>query len=51
MCSSQTYAYGLTTDRLYLEPLTATDLPVLHTVLTDQSVRKYLFDDQIIPIS
>ncbi len=38
------------TDRLQLEPLTASDLPVLHALLTDPSVRKYLFDDQVIPV-
>jgi ribosomal-protein-alanine N-acetyltransferase len=38
------------TERLQLEPLTASDLPVLHALLTDASVRKYLFDDQVIPV-
>ncbi len=29
------------TERLQLEPLAASDLPVLHALLTDPSVRKY----------
>lgn len=51
MCHPLTYTFKLDTGRLYLEPLEATDLPILHSILTDEFVRRYLFDDQIIPIS
>lgn len=51
MCHSLTYTYKLDTDRLYLEPLAATDLSTLHYILTDESVRKYLCDNQVIPFS
>ncbi|QHT68788.1 GNAT family N-acetyltransferase [Rhodocytophaga rosea] len=51
MCLTLTYTFKLDTDRLYLEPLAATDLPILHSFLTDESVRQYLFDNQIVPIS
>src|SRR3712207_5258450 len=51
MCQPYTYTNKLDTVRLYLEPLTDTDLPILHSILTDGYVRKYLCDDQSIPIS
>ncbi len=53
MCNTPTYMYKykLETVRLYLEPVTAKDSPVLHTILTDKFVRRYLCDGQILPIS
>jgi [ribosomal protein S5]-alanine N-acetyltransferase len=51
MCHPTTYMYKLDTEQLYLEPVSGTDLPVLHAILTDESVRKYLCDSQIIPVS
>ena len=39
------------TERLLLTPVTLADLSDLHTLLTDQAVRKFLFDDQEIPVS
>jgi ribosomal-protein-alanine N-acetyltransferase len=47
----QQYDYRLLTDRLQLEPIGTSDLVMLHALLTDESVRKYLFDEQVIPIS
>ncbi|MBD0258195.1 MAG: GNAT family N-acetyltransferase, partial [Cytophagales bacterium] len=49
--SPQPEAYRLRTDRLRLEPVGAADLPVLHAVLTDPAVRRYLCDDQVIPLT
>lgn len=51
MNTIESNAYRFTTERLQLEPLTASDLPVLHALLTDPSVRQYLCDDQVIPVS
>ncbi len=49
--SPQNEAYRLRTGRLRLEPVTAADLPVLHAMLTDPVVRRYLCDDQVIPLT
>jgi ribosomal-protein-alanine N-acetyltransferase len=38
----------ITTDRLCLRPLSLDDLEPLHALWTDPSVRRFLFDDQII---
>ncbi len=51
MDSPQNEACRLRTGRLRLEPVGDADLPVLHAVLTDPAVRKYLCDDQVIPLS
>jgi len=39
----------LETARLLLRPCTADDLDALHRLWTDPDVRRYLFDDRIIP--
>jgi RimJ/RimL family protein N-acetyltransferase len=39
------------TERLRLTPVTLADLSGLHAIFTDQQVRKFLFDDQEIPLS
>src|SRR5262249_44631118 len=39
----------LETARLLLRPCTADDLDALHRLWTDADVRRYLFDDRIIP--
>jgi len=39
----------LETARLLLRPCTADDLDALHRLWTDPEVRRYLFDDRIIP--
>ena len=39
----------LNTGRLKLRPIAAADVDALHTLLTDPEVRRYLWDDQIIP--
>ena len=41
----------LKTERLLLPPVTLADLSDLHTLLTEKQVRKFLFDDQEIPLS
>ncbi len=41
----------LKTDRLYLIPLKASDLDIFHKTNTDPFVRKFLWDDQVIPES
>lgn len=38
----------LTTQRLWLRPLTLTDLHTMHRLWTEAGVRKYLWDDEII---
>jgi ribosomal-protein-alanine N-acetyltransferase len=43
--------FHLSTQRLYLAPAGALDLAVLHTLFTDASVRRYLFDEAIIPFT
>lgn len=40
----------LYTDRLTLEPFAIRDLHLLHTTFTHPYVRKYLWDDEIIPL-
>ena len=41
----------LTTERLILTPMSSGDLEVFHTINTDPFVRKYLWDDEEIPIA
>jgi ribosomal-protein-alanine N-acetyltransferase len=41
----------LKSERLLLSPVTLADLLDLHTLFTDQQVRKFLFDDQEIPLA
>lgn len=40
----------LETRRLTLKPVAKNDLQMLHKIFTDESVRKYLFDDEILPV-
>jgi hypothetical protein len=40
----------LYTERLTLEPFAIKDLALLHTTFTDPSVRKYLWDDEVISL-
>jgi ribosomal-protein-alanine N-acetyltransferase len=40
----------LTTPRLVLRPLTAADTEALHAIWTSAGVRRFLWDDEIIPI-
>ncbi|HBL14831.1 MAG TPA: N-acetyltransferase [Cyanobacteria bacterium UBA11162] len=40
----------LETQRLLLKPILESDLEILHTILTNSYVRKYLCDDEIIPL-
>ena len=39
----------LSTERLVLRPISPSDVDALHRFWTDPSVRKYLWDDEIIP--
>ena len=41
--------YDITTQRLLLTPFKASDLEVFHQINTDPYVRKYLWDDEVIP--
>jgi ribosomal-protein-alanine N-acetyltransferase len=43
--------FHLCTQRLYLAPVDAPDLAVLHALFTDASVRKYLFAEVVIPFT
>ena len=40
----------ITTARLSLSPMTLDDLEAVHSLWTDPGVRRFLFDDQVIPI-
>lgn len=40
----------LRTARLALQPLSGVDLPAVHAIWTDAQVRRYLWDDTVIPV-
>ena len=42
-------AHALTTERLVLQPLTESDAPLFHQINTDPFVRRFLWDDEVIP--
>lgn len=43
-------SFELTTPRIQLRPCKADDIDALHRLWTDSDVRKYLWDDEIIPL-
>lgn len=47
----QAYSSPLTTARLYLRPLSESDVDIVHAVWTSAGVRRFLFDDAAIPLS
>jgi [ribosomal protein S5]-alanine N-acetyltransferase len=42
--------FELETSRLWLRPFRPEDVPALHTLWTDADVRRFLWDDEIIPM-
>ena len=41
----------LETERLILRPWSLDDIDALHQIWTDPQVRRYLWDDEVIPLS
>lgn len=50
-CCKGNALYALTSERLHLTPLAATDLAALHSLWTSAGVRRYLWDAEIVPLS
>lgn len=43
-------SYEITSERFSLRPIGVVDVPALHTLWTDESVRHFLWDGEVVPV-